>query len=58
LDFISSIPLLAGRLEFSIENLLNRQYAPFNNQVNAGYFEPGNIAARGRVVRLGYSIRW
>lgn len=58
LDFISSIPLFAGQLEFSIENLLNRQYAPFNNQVNAGYFEPGNIAARGRVVRLGYSIRW
>jgi iron complex outermembrane receptor protein len=58
LDFISSIPLLGGQLEFSVENLLNRQYAPFNNQVNAGYFEPGNIAARGRVVRLGYSIRW
>jgi iron complex outermembrane receptor protein len=58
LDFISSIPLFSGRLEFSVENLLNRQYAPFNNQVNAGFFEPGNIAARGRVVRLGYSINW
>ncbi|MBE9188846.1 TonB-dependent receptor [Gloeocapsopsis crepidinum LEGE 06123] len=58
LDLISSIPLLGGRLSFSVENLLNRQYAPFLNQVNGGYFEPGNVAARGRTISVNYSIDW
>ena len=61
LDFISSIPLFGGRLALSVENLLNEQYIPVVNQYFGGFGgidEISNIAARGRTVRLGYSIEW
>jgi iron complex outermembrane recepter protein len=61
LDYISSIPLLGGRLALSVENLLNEQYIPVVNQYFGGFGgidEISNIAARGRTVRLGYSIEW
>jgi iron complex outermembrane recepter protein len=61
LDYISSIPLFGGRLALSVENLLNEQYIPVVNQYFGGFGgidEISNIAARGRTVRLGYSIEW
>jgi len=57
-DFISSIPLWGGQLELSVENLFNEQYFPVNNQIAAQRFEAENFAARGRIIRLGYSIDW
>ena len=61
LDYISSIPLFGGRLALSVENLLNEQYIPAANQYFGGFGgidEINNIAARGRTVRLGYSIEF
>lgn len=56
LDFISSIPLFGGQLNFSIENLLNTQYFPVLSQYGSGFDDTLNVAARGRTFRLGYSI--
>lgn len=56
LDFISSIPFLGGQLNLSVENLLNEQYFTVVSQYFGGFDETGNVAARGRTFRLGYSI--
>jgi iron complex outermembrane receptor protein len=58
LDFISSIPLFGGHLNFSVENLLNEQYSTVVSQYFSGFDETGNVAARGRMFRLGYSINF
>lgn len=58
LDLISSIPLAGGRLSLSVENLLNEQYVPAIWQYFAGFADTDNIPARGRTIRLGYSIEW
>ena len=57
-DFISSIPLWGGQLELSVENLFNEQYFPVINQLRGVQVETSNFAARGRIIRLGYSIEW
>ncbi len=57
-DLISSIPLFGGRLALSVENLLNEQYFPVLSQYLSGIDDTLNYAARGRTIRLGYSIDW
>ncbi|AFZ28690.1 TonB-dependent receptor [Gloeocapsa sp. PCC 7428] len=58
LDYIGSIQLGAGTLNIGIENLLNEQYFPVASQYLGGFYEPDNIAARGRTLRVGYRIAW
>ncbi len=57
-DFISSLPLFGGRLSLSVENLFNEQYFPVLSQYFSGIDDTLNYAARGRTIRLGYSIDW
>ena len=58
-DYISSIKLGRGMLQVGVENLLNKQYFPVQSQDNGGYdFDSGNVAARGRSLRIGYALTW
>ncbi|WP_228054455.1 TonB-dependent receptor domain-containing protein [Gloeocapsopsis crepidinum] len=58
LDYIGSIQLGLGTLSIGIENLLNEQYFPVTSQYLGGFYEPDNIAARGRTLRVGYRVTW
>lgn len=56
LDYISSIQLGPGTLEIGINNLLDTDYFPVVSQIQTS--ELSNAAARGRTVRIGYSLTW
>jgi iron complex outermembrane receptor protein len=58
LDYIGNIQLGSGTLSIGIENLLNEQYLPVASQYLGGFYEPDNIAARGRTLRVGYRVTW
>lgn len=55
-DYISSIQLGPGMLEIGINNLLDTDYFPNISQLQPS--ELSNAAARGRTVRIGYSLTW
>jgi len=58
-DYISSIRLGPGSLQIGIENLFNNQYFPIQSQLSAGAGgDTFNYAARGRTLRVGYSVTW
>lgn len=58
-DFISSIKLGPGDLQIGVENLFNNQYFPIQSQLSAGAGgDTFNYAARGRTLRVGYSLTW
>ncbi|MCT7957521.1 TonB-dependent receptor domain-containing protein [Laspinema palackyanum] len=57
-DYVGSIQLGAGRLEFGVENLLNAQYFPVQSQVLGGFNEVFNAAGTGRTLKIGYSLRF
>jgi len=56
LDYISSIQLGPGTLEVGVSNLLDTDYFPVVSQIQTS--ELSNAAARGRTVRIGYSLTW
>lgn len=55
-DYISSIKIGPGTLEIGIANLLDTDYFPIVSQLQTN--ELNNAAARGRTIRIGYSITW
>ncbi|MBW4576581.1 MAG: TonB-dependent receptor [Aphanothece sp. CMT-3BRIN-NPC111] len=58
-DYVGSVKLGAGSLQIGVENLLNNQYYPVQSQLSAGAGgDSYNYAARGRTLRLGYSLSW
>ncbi|AFY82815.1 TonB-dependent receptor domain-containing protein [Oscillatoria acuminata] len=57
-DYVGSIQLGAGTLNFGVENLLNAQYFTAQSQVLAGFVGTSNTAGEGRTLRIGYSLRF
>lgn len=57
-DYIGSIQLGAGSLQFGVENLFNAQYFPVQSQVFAGFNNTFNAAGEGRTLKVGYSLRF
>ena len=57
-DYIGSIQLGAGSLQFGVENLFNAQYFTVQSQVFSGFNTTLNAAGEGRTLRVGYSLRF
>jgi iron complex outermembrane receptor protein len=56
LDLISSLQVGPGRFVLGVENLLDTQYFPVVSQLQGQ--DTAYAAARGRTLRLGYSLSW
>jgi iron complex outermembrane receptor protein len=58
LDLYSAFEVGGGTLKFGLENLLNNQYHTVFGQILRNSANSSHLAARGRTLRVAYSMEW